>query len=199
MAFNTDFEEEVQGNGCKENGLHTVKLVRVGSKDTKMGSKQLSLTVDDGGKFPVTFYSFIKGDIAPSYRKADGSESWLQKRILNPLAYLTGATSDLVEDEMVDTKNGEVPMPTFVGFPKGITFRIAVQNQWNDYSSKFQPVVIAIFNEQGLTAKEKQSGVREPNQIKKYLDIGNGEAPKGASVKKPEVSDVNFDEADDVF
>jgi hypothetical protein len=81
LELDMNFEEETRGQNLNETGVYDVKVVRVGVKHNKAGSKSLILTLDGGGKYPNTIYNGV-------YENADGTPGYDFRRVLNPLAFL---------------------------------------------------------------------------------------------------------------
>jgi hypothetical protein len=187
LELNTNFEEEQRGQNLNETGVYDVTLVRVGVKNNKSGSKSLILTLDGGGKYPITFYNGV-------YQKADGSAGFDFGRILNPLAFLCGVKNITEGKAQIETKNGTQTVDIIEGFG-GQKLKVAVQSKWNDYTSNYKPEVVAVFDANGRSAKEILAGVQEPKQIQKFLssdftDVG----PKGGTPKKPVTVSTDFSE-----
>lgn len=182
MAFGKA-EESAGFTKVKSTGIHDVTLVRVGSNTRANKSKALSVTVNGGGEYDDLFYDFMDTNYAASWIKADGKPGAVQGRIINPLAIIVGTEDDTIEAQEVQVKDGTAMVDTFIGLSGTKTkIKIAVQMQYNDYYKEMKPTIVAVFNEEGLSATEISKGITEPKQIKLYENLADkGGSGAGAS------------------
>ncbi len=195
--FDFDMEEIDESKGgftdLRETGVTDVTLKRVGWSKTKNGAIQLNVTVNAGGQYDDTFY---QGNI----KNIDKSQGFEVAKLLNPLAFICGVKALTTSKITIQTGSGNKEINIFDQFTD-TKIKIAHQKVWNDWSGKWDKKIAHVFFDNGKTSSEVKNGVSEAKSIQWYLDETKfkDKGPKGASVKKPEVSDVNFDEADDVF
>jgi hypothetical protein len=187
LELDNNFEEETRGQNLNETGVFDVEVVRVGVKNNRSGSKSLILTLDGGGKYPNTFYGGV-------YQKADGTAGFEFNRILKPLAFLCGVKGIKEGKATIETKNGTQEVDILEGFG-GCKIKAAIQKTWDDYSKSYKPVVVAVFSNDGRSAKEIVAGEREAKQIRWYLsDKFKDVEPKGGAPKEKPQEDMDFDE-----
>jgi len=202
MAFGKVTEEDngTQSGFVKSNGVHLVELVRVGLTTRANGSKGLVLTVKNpDSEFADTLYSFGDTNYAATYSKADGSLAKMCPRYVNSLAAIVGAEDDATEIQTIDGKDGPVEVEVFRELSNtGTMVNVAVQMQYNTYYKEMKPTVVAVFNEECLSATELGKGITEPKQIHLFDDIQD-KLPAGAAAKPAEVSVSSKEEAEDIF
>ena len=195
----TKVDEDSGSTGfVKSSGVDTVKLIRVGSQDRKAPSKAkaLSITVDGGGKFNDTLYDFMAEELAPHYIKGDGTSGQLATRILGPLFTIVGTKDQTVKPRPVEGNNEFSDIDTFIALSgTNTTIKIAVQMQYSEFSRKMKPILLAVFNENGLSATELEKGITEPKQIKLYDNLQDKPTDKSIA----EVSASAIQDAEDIF
>ena len=185
----------------KSTGVHTVTLVRVGSQDRKLPSKAKALSITVQGtesEYADTIYDMLSKDMAPHYIKSDGTQAKLVGRILAPLCKIVGTDDTTVAPQPVEVKGGFKDMDTFIGLSgTGTIIKVAIQMQWDDYNKKMAPVLLAVFNEDGLSATELSKGITEPKQIDLYANLTD--KVKEGTVASTGVSVSAIEEASDIF
>ncbi len=198
MAFGKVTEEETGSTGfVKSNGVHLVELVRVGLTKRNNGSKGLTVAVQgEGSEFADLFYSFGDTNYAATYTKADGSKAKMAPRFVDSLAAIVGAEDDGTSMVTIDGKDGKVEVEVFTELSgTGEKVNVAVQMQYNEYYKEMKPTIVAVFNEDRLSATEIGKGITEPKQINLYNDIQD----KGVKSTATEVSASAAQEAEDAF
>ena len=199
MAFDKVTTEDNGSTGfVKSNGVHKVELIRVGLNTRKNGSKGLSLTVKNpASEFADTLYDFGDTNYAATYTKADGSKAKMAPKYVNSLAAIVGATDDSTSMIFIDTKDGSKEVETFTDLNgTGVIIQVAVQMQYSEYYKEMKPTVVAVFNEDGLSATEINNGTTDGKQILLYRNIvDKGNAPTAPA--QPTADEVA--EANDIF
>ena len=198
MEFTFDEELDAGQSGnidLRKTGVYDVEIVRVEVVKNSSGSVGMNITVDGGGKYHQTYW--MRGAIIQS---ADGKPGWAATKILKPIRYFAkqDITKIPTEKEILEQNGKEI---TVISGVKGTKLKIAVQSKWNDYKGDYEPSIEAIFDEEGFSAKERESNVAEAKQIKyflsdKFQDVG---PKKGTQTSKEKESDPIDVEADDVF
>ena len=199
MAFGKITEEEQGNTGfVKSNGVHTVELIRVGLSKRVNGSKGLVLTVkSEGSEFADTLYSFGDTNYAATYTKADGTKAKMCPRYVDSLAGIVGAEDDSTSFVSIPGKNGNTDVEVFTELTgTGVTIKVAVQMQYNEYYKEMKPTVVAVFDVDGFSVTELNKNATEPKQISLYDNVvdkgGKTETASATTKTAEEEADENF-------
>lgn len=193
----TDEFDDGQAGGfqdMKATGVVEVEIKRIGLKNNSTGSVSMTVTVNGGGEFDNTYYQGV-------IRNADGSPGWENNKLLQPLRSLAGLTALPVVKETIKTKDGTKEIEVFEGF-SGVRVKLALQNEWNNYNSKYETKIVKVFNLDGRTAAEIKEGKPTAEQIKYFLsDKFQDKGPKGKGKPKAKagVPGIDIDEDDVPF
>ena len=189
---NNEYGEDNSFQNLSETGVYDVKLLQVGYNEAKTGAVMINVTVDGGGKFNNLFYG---GPI----KKKDGTPGFENARLLQPLRRICNKTKLPTGTAIVKTQNGEKEVNVFTEL-KDVDIKIAVQRQWSDYKSDYEVKLVAVFNSEGLSAKELDAGKTHPDQINAFLSTSfKDKGPKGGAKAQAVATDVMDIDVDDVF